>query len=102
MADWTDVPPHETGNAFKRPHGPRCTATVPPGLCFDLTPLPRCKLNDGLHGEPHGGQHSASWSPAGLGKVIFRWRTKKSAARPEIELPTPTADHLHPERGWKI
>lgn len=69
----------------------RCTAVTPDALSGGLRPLARCTLTD-PDGYPHAGNHRASRSMAGVGKVVYRWKGPRAdRPRPEVVLPTPRA-----------
>lgn len=53
-----------------------CTERVPQSLWGDLTgpASPRCTLAMPPDGNNHAGQHRASVTVAGVGKVVYRWK----------------------------
>lgn len=55
-------------------HGPRCTERVPRTLYGPVGMPPRCTLLDGPHGDPHRGDHRATFTLTNVGKVIYKWK----------------------------
>jgi hypothetical protein len=74
----------------------RCGQAVPSALTGNVAITPRCNLE--APGGDHKGDHRASMTLAGVGKVIYKWRGQKRGPV-EVHLPKATADHLHPERA---
>jgi hypothetical protein len=68
---------------------------VPPAMWPWITAAPRCTLIG--PGGMHTGDHRARHSISQVGKMNFRWAGAKR--RPEVALPTPTADHINPANG---
>ena len=85
------------------PSGPRCTETVPRALYGPVGMLPRCTLTDGPHGEPHRGDHRATYAIGGVGKVLFKWRIKMKPLKLAVPLKGWRTDKLivdDPSAGW--
>lgn len=85
MADYTAVPPSSDLN---RSGVSRCTEHAPESLCGDLRPLPQCHMD-----RDHTGNHTASRRVYGVGKVTYKWKTRR-VTRPQVDLPFPHRNGL--------
>ena len=75
---------HGKGMDDKSPS--RCGRPVPEGLKGALKPS-TCRLT--VNGGPHTGQHKATMTIPGWGKVTWTWKDTPPRKAPEVTLPSP-------------